>query len=283
MVAFCITFVWRMAAVVFTLLPISAAGMQAGGPESQFPGLTGRELADQRIPHPDDQHLDVARRPAFVAALNRARDNHGAFDYPVFETTEKLPSESVSIEEKEYVLNSLRALLTPPAAPPGLEHIDWYGLRLRDAAPGRLWKVGGWWTTSFGEMGVSEVSPQARVLTLRIRIAGDRRLKVSSDETITKGESRDAPIGVDKEALYEFLEGVLNCALDEPANFRLRGSVRTYEGVPVFLGNVSKKVAGRGLLDTPPEPTPWCTFFQLLITDSDPQYVSLTLDLREER
>jgi hypothetical protein len=121
-----------------------------------------------------------------------------------------------------------------------------------------------------------------------IKLAGneriDFRLRTYEEKIGDKGWPQDV---IDKRKLLQILTTMLQFPFRSEEDFTvLDGPSGVYEGVRVFSGNIrsayrdSRKYYEDGAKESN---LAWYDEATVFVTDSDPQYVCLTIDLREER
>jgi hypothetical protein len=277
----------RRKATVATLFVLSAGSVGHVGfaekPSVFGPG-PGPIPSELPLPTAADRDADVAKRPRFRRSLTDAR----TFFY--FGTDGvRLPQQVLTRQEVSALLADMKKSLKKEFVPDAInDDVEWFATAIppydspfAPDANHRLRTIGATWQTQYGEAEVAQGFGFTESLVFRLRTEGRKLVNVKAPE-----RNPDAHLkryaGVEINEVRQLLTQIVSCPFAAPEDFELYGGVRVFEGVHAFVGLAKQARPG----DMSPEDwdaDPWCRDISLLITDSDPQYVSLTLDLREEQ
>ncbi len=223
-----------------------------------------------------DRDPDVAKRPCFVRALNKARVNSGIFGYPHGQTIsgDRLP-EGERIQFEGY----LERLLNPSVLPEVWSAADRWAL-VTTTSTQDPWVEVASWDAGIGKIKTSRVRRSASI-KIRFQVLEKDRLSVRArpapgPDFDPDVEQRDQKgIFFEAESLHRVLTGIFQLPFDTKSDYFVRGRTREFEGIRVFVGNVFAN-------NRSPSDPHWYDRFSLLVTDSDPQYMGVTIDFRAE-
>ncbi len=218
---------------------------------------------------------DVARRPRFVTALSRARVSYGVF---LGVRDPDLPGDRIPKDEQAQFNGFLERVLSDEFLPTSWDPAQRSAYSAYIPGDARIEVVS--WKTPFGDVRVSR-SRKTDAVKVRLRVADAHRLVVRSrrgplPDVISIVKERDQKsVFFETEALHRLLTGVFRVPFDTEGDYHIQGRIREFEGVRVFVGRVS----ANHWSTTDPH---WYDNLRLLVTDSDPQYVGVSIDFTAE-
>jgi len=240
-------------------------------PRPLFPMPGG--LADQ-LQREEAAEPDVAQRYRFVRRLHHARLPALVFDYP---DLKRLPKEAIDAEVLHRLRSQVAGVLNAQEFPPDWEGVQVYALGLTND-PNRDLRM--LWTVPAGEAFVMG-GREKHSLGLRFKLTGEFRVQ------LYPANSSDGDHRIDTAALYRLLTTSFRFPFRRPEDFKVRaGPSGVHEGVYVFTARIQSndlQVPTR-MHATEEERAQlrWYDDVRILVTDSDPQYVGLVIDLETE-
>lgn len=227
------------------------------------------------VPTAADRDPDVVKRPCFVRALNKARVNYGIFR----RVDPDLPGDRIPEDEQAQFKRFLEQVFTDECLPKSWTAAQRSAFSTA-SAPDEAWIEVASWKAPIGEVRASRVR-KTDAIKLRLKVAPDHRLAVHVRPAPGPDFDPDVRVQDEKQVFFEtkelhdVLAGLFREPFDKPDDYVVHGGTRDFEGVLVFVGNVFSTHR------SPTDPH-WYDTLRLLVTDSDPQYVGVVIDLRAE-
>lgn len=278
--------------VVLTLCDTYAQDSGMRGPMGEIPGhdptVAQDPLGSRPPPADDPNEPDVGKRPRFLWELGQQRiplASGTIIAMELFRNYEQWKDRRIPDERKQQILTDAQRLLQADFLPQTQELVRWYGMwgsvPVFDASQNIVSRKSSLnWALAEWDVGDYQIRTGSG---LRIRLPRRPELEFRPMPSGFKGSSRDWDY-VSNEGLRTVLDEFLAIPFDEYDEFWVRGYIESLAGVDVFVGKF-------GLRNVPKEPDDvarseplgsWGRTHRILITDSDPQYLCVSFDLRAE-
>lgn len=229
---------------------------------------------------------DVAMRPRFIAALAGARLPK------MFRASDpSLSGDSIPENERAEFESYLANVLVRDCVPRDWASVQRGAYAVPDRPGGRLgepWIELATWSTALGTIGASRVR-NASSFVIRLQLHRGHRLDIhprpAQTEEFRPGVAAwDNWAVVDRDAFHSLLTSLLRVPFNSPEDYILKQGGREFEGVMVFHGILrAAETRGDGRRELRPRSaSAWHHRINVLVTDSDPQYFGVSIDLRAE-
>lgn len=237
-----------------------------------------------RPPPPDDlNEPDVAKRKRFGWELGRKRLSFGC---PLNIDLLKEATNDIPQERKANLLERFSTLLAHDLRPTNPEMVQWYGQWLSSRDGRRLHLIVAEWSVDDIVVRALQLADSDRYVRILVRFPKRPSLRFRRpSQSELSGDQLFRWEYVSKTGMRHFLVEMFGLPYDSGEEFDLHGYVTTCGGVDVFTGAIRPAWARARPADgeeVPQDrPKVWQLRNRILITDSDPQYVCVSFDLRE--
>lgn len=265
------------------------------------------------LPTKADTDPDVFKRPCFIQSLGQSLQFNGSdgLTSRVTAGAGVLSRDAIGSSVLNHFTSAMESLIAPKYLPTKWEGVDLHGEAAlpiktitesrngmpqvvrqepdRDAIVTRL-SAGDVVQAAWQSEGV-EVLPRMflsdgdeSVIWLRLQLHGDDRLAIRQrPPSFVRSNPKSFGVFFDPTRFHALISSVLLVPFRTPADYVVDGFDTTYEGVRVFHGRIrSTAFAGDdGRRATAKRPDHWWDEMRLFVTDSDPQYFCLEVELRD--
>jgi len=225
---------------------------------------------------------DVAKRPRFVASLHLSRVIP-SFPSPI---ALRVPRERLDERELAKTKSLLESILATRSLPSSWDDVEWHGTGFY-LLPNEPNSVECSWNITTGKIiaGRGYGSSGVGVRLQRSEEKLEIRPRPPQTEEFRPGAAAwDDWAVVDREAFHKVLTSLLRVPFNSPEDYILKQGGREFEGVMVFHGILrAAETRGDGRRELRPRSaSAWHHRINVLVTDSDPQYFGVSIDLRAE-
>lgn len=238
------------------------------------------------VPTAADEDPDVAKRPCFVAALQRQRVLPKCFQYP---EAVGPGGQEVTMADRLRALELGARVVCEKWCPADSEGVEWSrpGVSSSDIHPHSN-RVEGRWSAEgigFWLRAINGSNYLVLRLALNAKERIDLRFRNPQEEVGAWARSDDVNPQdiVNKGRLLEVLRGYLRFPFENIDEFVVkRGHTSLYAGVPVFTATLHSRYQCEDYYkDDPPDDSKlrWYDEVRILITDSQPQYFCIDINL----
>jgi len=235
----------------------------------------------RRPPPPDDpSESDIAKQRRFIWAIHAARIG-GAFQYPELLSA---ADERLSEKERKDLLERSRVLLGADSKCPNPDLVKWrvQWLDSRDGPYIRL--VVAEWTVGVRTVRISALRNSSYVSAL-IGLPQYLGLHVRQRPPQEEFENYDDYENwqyISKSELRKSLADIFGLEYPSDKDLNLRGYVEVCADVPVFTGHIDPPPSNNRPVIAPNDRRKPAEWANLLITDSDPQYICLGVPIPQQ-